>query len=222
MILCALCFQIVGRSIRCNENSQNPVSQEVLWVSVAVSSNALSYHSDTHGNIILRVAPTDTSSHQVNKVRWEEMFWLIYRNIFEFTFVCLQSQGQISVQDGLESSTSVLIISLLCWCGWTSVSQSHKKKLIFCAAELLSHQEKLAKSIHYLISKEDQVRTQITELELLINQTEVRELTHAAATPTSFFTLHQKWALISLSPKNELLLQILVYFFRCFCSYYKK
>lgn len=53
------------------------------------------------------------------------------------------------------------------------------------AADLLSHQEKLAKSIHYLISKEDQVRTQITELEVLISQTEVRELTHAAAMPTS-------------------------------------
>lgn len=51
------------------------------------------------------------------------------------------------------------------------------------AADLFSHQEKLAKSIHYLISKEDQVRTQITELDLLINKTEVRELTHAAATP---------------------------------------
>ncbi|KAM6965296.1 E3 ubiquitin-protein ligase TRIM36 isoform 2-T2 [Aplochiton taeniatus] len=32
--------------------------------------------------------------------------------------------------------------------------------------------EKLAKSIHYLISKEDQVRTQISELEVLINETE--------------------------------------------------
>lgn len=47
-------------------------------------------------------------------------------------------------------------------------------------------QEKLAKSIHYLISKEDQVRTQITELEVLINKTEVRELTHAAVSLTSF------------------------------------
>lgn len=53
------------------------------------------------------------------------------------------------------------------------------------AADLFSHQEKLAKSIHYLISKEDQVRIQITELEVLISQTEVRELTHAAATPAS-------------------------------------
>lgn len=47
------------------------------------------------------------------------------------------------------------------------------------------HQEKLAKSIHYLISKEDQVRSQITELEVLINQTEVRQLSHAAATPNT-------------------------------------
>lgn len=47
-------------------------------------------------------------------------------------------------------------------------------KLTLCAADLLFHQEKLAKSIHYLISKEDQVRTQITGLELLVNQTEVR------------------------------------------------
>lgn len=38
---------------------------------------------------------------------------------------------------------------------------------------ILFQQEKLAKSIHYLISKEDQVRTQITDLEVLINQTEV-------------------------------------------------
>lgn len=50
----------------------------------------------------------------------------------------------------------------------------------------LPPQEKLAKSIHYLISKEDQVRTQITELEVLINKTEVRELTHAAVSLTSF------------------------------------
>ncbi len=48
-------------------------------------------------------------------------------------------------------------------------------------------QEKLAKSIHYLISKEDQVRAQITDIELLISQTEVRVLIHAAATPASFF-----------------------------------
>lgn len=41
------------------------------------------------------------------------------------------------------------------------------------------HQEKLAKSIHYLISKEDQVRTQITGLQQLISQTEVRALTQA-------------------------------------------
>lgn len=46
-----------------------------------------------------------------------------------------------------------------------------------------SHQEKLAKSIHYLISKEDQVRTQITGLEQLISQTEVRALTQAVAEP---------------------------------------
>ena len=36
-------------------------------------------------------------------------------------------------------------------------------------------QEKLAKSIHYLISKEDQVRTQISDLDVLIKQTEVRD-----------------------------------------------
>lgn len=41
---------------------------------------------------------------------------------------------------------------------------------------LFPHQEKLAKSIHYLISKEDQVRTQITGLEQLISRTEVRQL----------------------------------------------
>lgn len=65
----------------------------------------------------------------------------------------------------------------------TCFSVKDLMKLTMYAADLFSHQEKLAKSIHYLISKEDQVRTQITELELLINQTEVRELTHAAATP---------------------------------------
>ena len=64
------------------------------------------------------------------------------------------------------------------------------------AADLFSQQEKLAKSIHYLISKEDQVRTQITDLELLISQTEVRELSHAATTPTSFSL--QKDVLFSL------------------------
>lgn len=46
-------------------------------------------------------------------------------------------------------------------------------KLTLCA-DVFSLQEKLAKSIHYLISKEDQVRAQITDLDLLINQTEVR------------------------------------------------
>lgn len=45
------------------------------------------------------------------------------------------------------------------------------------------HQEKLAKSIHYLISKEDQVRTQITGLEQLISRTEVRQLTQAVREP---------------------------------------
>lgn len=55
-------------------------------------------------------------------------------------------------------------------------------------AAVFSLQEKLAKSIHYLISKEDQVRTQITELEQLISQTEVRQLTHAAASQASLFT----------------------------------
>lgn len=37
-------------------------------------------------------------------------------------------------------------------------------------------QEKLSKSIHYLISKEEQVRVQISELEVLIHQTEVNHL----------------------------------------------
>lgn len=41
---------------------------------------------------------------------------------------------------------------------------------------LFCQQEKLSKSIHYLISKEDQVRTQISELEVLISHTEVRSL----------------------------------------------
>lgn len=48
------------------------------------------------------------------------------------------------------------------------------------------HQEKLAKSIHYLISKEDQVRSQITNLEGLINQTEVRQLKKTLVIPTHF------------------------------------
>lgn len=56
----------------------------------------------------------------------------------------------------------------------------------FFFLSFLPPQEKLAKSIHYLISKEDQVRIQITELEVLINKTEVRELTHAAVSLTSF------------------------------------
>lgn len=51
---------------------------------------------------------------------------------------------------------------------------------------LICSQEKLAKSIHYLISKEDRVRTQITELEQLINQTEVRTLTHAGSTQSKY------------------------------------
>lgn len=49
---------------------------------------------------------------------------------------------------------------------------------------IFSHQEKLAKSIHFLISKEDRVRTQISELDLLINQTEVSQLTEAAVMPS--------------------------------------
>lgn len=38
---------------------------------------------------------------------------------------------------------------------------------------LLCQQEKLSKSIGYLISKEDQVKTQIFQLEHMIDQTEV-------------------------------------------------
>ncbi|XP_035021947.1 E3 ubiquitin-protein ligase TRIM36 isoform X1 [Hippoglossus stenolepis] len=47
---------------------------------------------------------------------------------------------------------------------------NHKVTSMSSAYKILK--EKLAKSIHYLISKEDQVRTQITDLELLISQTE--------------------------------------------------
>ncbi|XP_072289358.1 E3 ubiquitin-protein ligase TRIM36 isoform X1 [Eucyclogobius newberryi] len=47
---------------------------------------------------------------------------------------------------------------------------NHKVTSMGSAYKILK--EKLAKSIHYLISKEDQVRTQITDLETLINQTE--------------------------------------------------
>uniref|UniRef100_A0A668APF2 Tripartite motif containing 36 n=1 Tax=Myripristis murdjan TaxID=586833 RepID=A0A668APF2_9TELE len=47
---------------------------------------------------------------------------------------------------------------------------NHKVTSMSSAYKILK--EKLAKSIHYLISKEDQVRTQITELDVLINQTE--------------------------------------------------
>ncbi|KAM4578793.1 E3 ubiquitin-protein ligase TRIM36 isoform 3-T3 [Fundulus diaphanus] len=47
---------------------------------------------------------------------------------------------------------------------------NHKVTSMSSAYKILK--EKLAKSIHYLISKEDQVRTQITELDRLINQTE--------------------------------------------------
>ncbi|XP_029019317.1 E3 ubiquitin-protein ligase TRIM36 isoform X2 [Betta splendens] len=47
---------------------------------------------------------------------------------------------------------------------------NHKVTSMSSAYKILK--EKLAKSIHYLISKEDQVRTQITDLEQLISQTE--------------------------------------------------
>ncbi|XP_072538006.1 E3 ubiquitin-protein ligase TRIM36 isoform X4 [Salminus brasiliensis] len=47
---------------------------------------------------------------------------------------------------------------------------NHKVTSMSSAYKILK--EKLSKSIHYLISKEDQVRTQITELEVLIHQTE--------------------------------------------------
>ncbi|KTF85410.1 hypothetical protein cypCar_00027259 [Cyprinus carpio] len=43
---------------------------------------------------------------------------------------------------------------------------------VFSWAYLFCQQEKLSKSIHYLISKEDQVRTQISELDVLIHHTE--------------------------------------------------
>uniref|UniRef100_A0A665VQH8 Tripartite motif containing 36 n=1 Tax=Echeneis naucrates TaxID=173247 RepID=A0A665VQH8_ECHNA len=66
---------------------------------------------------------------------------------------------------------------------------NHKVTSMSSAYKILK--EKLAKSIHYLISKEDQVRTQITELEVLISETEVRELTHAATMPTSFIHEYQ-------------------------------
>ncbi|XP_074493828.1 E3 ubiquitin-protein ligase TRIM36 isoform X3 [Sebastes fasciatus] len=47
---------------------------------------------------------------------------------------------------------------------------NHKVTSMSSAYKILK--EKLAKSIHYLISKEDQVRTQITDIEQLVNQTE--------------------------------------------------
>ncbi|XP_067270727.1 E3 ubiquitin-protein ligase TRIM36 isoform X2 [Pseudorasbora parva] len=47
---------------------------------------------------------------------------------------------------------------------------NHKVTSMSSAYKILK--EKLAKSIHYLISKEDQVRTQISDLEVLINHTE--------------------------------------------------
>ncbi|XP_069043357.1 E3 ubiquitin-protein ligase TRIM36 isoform X2 [Lepisosteus oculatus] len=47
---------------------------------------------------------------------------------------------------------------------------NHKVTSMTNAYKILK--EKLSKSIHYLISKEDQVKTQITELSVLINQTE--------------------------------------------------
>lgn len=47
---------------------------------------------------------------------------------------------------------------------------NHKVTSMSSAYKILK--EKLSKSIHYLISKEDQVRTQISELEVLINHTE--------------------------------------------------
>lgn len=81
-------------------------------------------------------------------------------------------------------------------------------KLTFYAADLFSQQEKLAKSIHYLISKEDQVRTQITDLEQLISQTEVRELSHAATTPTSFSL--QKDVLFSLQKCSSMSLYFML------------
>ncbi|XP_071260299.1 E3 ubiquitin-protein ligase TRIM36-like isoform X2 [Salvelinus alpinus] len=47
---------------------------------------------------------------------------------------------------------------------------NHKVTSMSSAYKILK--EKLSKSIHYLISKEDQVRTQISNLEVLINETE--------------------------------------------------
>ncbi|XP_030214991.1 E3 ubiquitin-protein ligase TRIM36 isoform X3 [Gadus morhua] len=47
---------------------------------------------------------------------------------------------------------------------------NHKVTSMSSAYKILK--EKLAKSIHYLISKEDQVRTQISDLDVLIKQTE--------------------------------------------------
>uniref|UniRef100_A0A8C5GB32 RING-type E3 ubiquitin transferase n=1 Tax=Gouania willdenowi TaxID=441366 RepID=A0A8C5GB32_GOUWI len=47
---------------------------------------------------------------------------------------------------------------------------NHKVTSMSNAYKILK--EKLAKSIHYLISKEDQVRNQITDIELLVKQTE--------------------------------------------------
>lgn len=79
-------------------------------------------------------------------------------------------------------------------------------------------QEKLAKSIHYLISKEDQVRTQITELELLISQTQVRKLTHVAATQTillfKIWFIKHKWDWVRLT-KLQTMLQYNSLLFSC-------
>lgn len=88
-------------------------------------------------------------------------------------------------------------------------------RLASCATELFffSHQEKLAKSIHYLISKEDQVRTQITGLEQLISQTEVSQPTRAAAEPNLPSNNHRQALLTLTQPfQDSVYLELIVVF----------
>lgn len=57
----------------------------------------------------------------------------------------------------------------------TLQARCHASPLLTCVSDLFS-QEKLSKDIDYLIGKESQVKSQISELDLLMKETEVCDI----------------------------------------------
>lgn len=123
---------------------------------LAMVSPALKCHATP---LPLNAAPAETGSHDASSCK-------------------LSIRSEACIQSGVFRSKAVPLTFLKCPIETSSsLSACHCISCFFYWLLIFFHQEKLAKSIHYLISKEDQVRSQITNLEGLINQTEVRLLT---------------------------------------------